>query len=290
MRNIFKRTIPPISPLEHPRIKDRTFKQQEYRDKLANNLKADRALGEVGKLLAEDRLKKEQKSEEYIVAKYGFTKQWARELIKAGEWWTVARNLEKFEGLDKEIAKLLIEAGKWKVVIEYIKHFEGLDNEIAKLLIEAKKWWWWYVVKYIKHFEWVDHNEIAKLLIKIGRWRIVAENIKKFKWLDAEIAKILIKKERWRDGGSRVARYIKYFEWDDDYIELSVAANIKSFEWVYHNEIAKMLIEAGRWWTVARNLEKFEWVDHNEIAKLLIELGYADEIRRSIKSSEQSEV
>ena len=75
MRNIFKRTIPPISPLEHPRIKDRTFKQQEYRDKLANNLKADRALGEVGKLLAEDRLKKEQKSEEYIVAKYGFTKQ-----------------------------------------------------------------------------------------------------------------------------------------------------------------------------------------------------------------------
>ena len=210
MRNIFKRTIPPISPLEHPRIKDRTFKQQEYRDKLANNLKADRALGEVGKLLAEDRLKKEQKSEEYIVVKYGFTKQWARELIKAGEWWTVARNLEKFEGLDNEIAKLLIEAGKWKVVVEYIKHFEGLDNEIAKLLIEAGEWW------------------------------TVARNLEKFEGLD--------------------------------------------------KEIAKMLIEAGRWWTVARNLEKFEWVDHNEIAKLLIELGYADEIRRSIKSSEQSEV
>ena len=233
MRNIFKRTIPPISPLEHPRIKDRTFKQQEYRDKLANNLKADRALGEVGKLLAEDRLKKEQKSEEYIVAKYGFTKQWARELIKAGEWWTVARNLEKFEGLDKEIAKLLIEAGKWKVVIEDIKYF---------------------------------------------------------KWLDAEIAKILIRKERWRDGGSRVARYIKYFEWDDDYNELSVAANIKSFEWVYHNEIAKMLIDAGEWRRVARYIKSFEWVYHNEIAKMLIELGYADEIRQSIKSSEQSEV
>ena len=77
MWNIFKGAIPPIPPippLEHPRIKDRTSKQQEYRDKLANNLKADRVLGEVGKLLAEDRLKKEQKSEEYIVAKYGFTK------------------------------------------------------------------------------------------------------------------------------------------------------------------------------------------------------------------------
>ena len=286
MRNIFKRTIPPISPLEHPRIKDRTFKQQEYRDKLANNLKADRALGEVGKLLAEDRLEKEQKSENYILAKYGFTQKWARELIKAGKWWTVDRNLEKFEGLDKEIAKLLIEAGKWKVVIEDIKYFEGLDNEIAKLLIEAKKWWWWDVFRHIKHFEWVDHNEIAKLLIKIGSWRVVAENIKKFKWLDAEIAKILIGK----DGGSRVARYIKYFlEWDD-HNESGVAENIKSFEWVYHNEIAKMLIDAGEWRKVARYIKSFEWVYHNEIAKMLIELGYADEIRQSIKSSEQSEV
>jgi hypothetical protein len=61
--------------LEHPRMKVRTTEQQEYRDELANNLKADRALGEVGKLLAEDRIKQAQKSEEYIVAKYGFTKQ-----------------------------------------------------------------------------------------------------------------------------------------------------------------------------------------------------------------------
>jgi hypothetical protein len=61
--------------LNHPRIKARTSEQQKYRDELANNLKADRALGEVGKLLAEDRIKQAQKSEEYIVEKYGFTKQ-----------------------------------------------------------------------------------------------------------------------------------------------------------------------------------------------------------------------
>ena len=61
--------------LNHPRIKARTSEQQKYRDELANNLKADRALGEVGKLLAEDRIKQEQKSEEYIVEKFGFTKQ-----------------------------------------------------------------------------------------------------------------------------------------------------------------------------------------------------------------------
>ena len=142
MRNIFKRTIPPpvpslVPPLEHPRIKNRTPEQQKYRDELANNLKADRALGEVGKLLAEDRLKKEQKSEEYIVAKYGFTKQWARELIKAEEWEVVAKYIKHFEWVDhNEIAKMLIDAGEWRNVARYIKHFEGLDVEIVKMLIE----------------------------------------------------------------------------------------------------------------------------------------------------------
>ena len=114
---------PQINP-DHSRIKNRTPEQQEYRDELANNLKADRALGKVGKLLAEDRLKKEQKSEEYIVAKYGFTKQWARELIKAGEWWTVARNLEKFEGLDVETVKMLIELGYADEIRQSIKSSE----------------------------------------------------------------------------------------------------------------------------------------------------------------------
>ena len=51
---------PQINP-DHPRIKVRTSEQQKYRDELANNLKADRALGEIGKLLAEDMLKKNKK-------------------------------------------------------------------------------------------------------------------------------------------------------------------------------------------------------------------------------------
>ena len=240
MRNILKRAIPPIPPIplpEHPRIKDRTSEQQKYRDELANNLKADRALGKVGKLLAEDRLKKEQKSEEYIVAKYGFTKQWARELIKAEYSQILLENIEKFKWLDAEIAKLLIEAGEWEVVAENIKSFEWVDhNEIAKMLIEAKKWWWWNVVKYIKHFEWVDHNEIAKMLIEIRGWSDVARYIKHFEWVaHNEIAKMLIDAGEWRN----VARYIKHFEGLDV-------------------EIVKMLIELGYVGEIRQSIESSE--------------------------------
>ena len=68
-----------------------------------------------------------------------------------------------------------------------------------------------------------------------------------------------------------------------------VAKYIKHFEWVDHNEIAKMLIDAGEWRNVARYIKHFEGLDV-EIVKMLIELGYVGEIRQSIESSEQSEV
>ena len=123
--------------LNRPRIKARTSEQQKYRDELANNLKADRALGEVGKLLAEDRIKQAQKSEEYIVEKYGFTKQWVNAFIEAGRWEFVANNLDKFEWLDgNEIANKLIKVEEWKAVAENLDKFKDLDQEIAKMLIQ----------------------------------------------------------------------------------------------------------------------------------------------------------
>ena len=76
---------------------------------------------------------------------------------------------------------------------------------------------------------------------------------------------------------------------DSENVYWNVAKNIKSFEWVDHNKIAKLLIEAGKWEVVVKYIKHFEWVDA-EIVKMFIELGYADEIRQSIKSSEQSEV
>ena len=144
--------------LNHPRIKARTSEQQKYRDELANNLKADRALGEVGKLLAEDRIKQAQKSEEYIVAKYGFTKQWVNAFIEAGRWEFVANNLDKFEWLDgNEIANKLIKVGEWKAVAENLDKFKGLDhNEIANWLIETR--YWRAVVNNLNKFKRIDYN------------------------------------------------------------------------------------------------------------------------------------
>ena len=177
--------------LNHPRIKARTSEQQKYRDELANNLKADRALGEVGKLLAEDRIKQAQKSEEYIVEKYGFTKQWVNAFIEAGRWEFVANNLDKFEWLDgNEIANKLIKVGEWKAVAENLDKFEWLDQKTAEILIKAS--YWRAVVNNLNKFKRIDYNEIANSLIKTRYWRSLAENLDKFKDLDQEIAKMLI--------------------------------------------------------------------------------------------------
>lgn len=54
---------------EHPRIKNRAPDQQKYRDDLAQVLKANRQLGDVGRQAARVVLENESKSPEYISAK-----------------------------------------------------------------------------------------------------------------------------------------------------------------------------------------------------------------------------
>ncbi len=105
-------TNTPQINLKHPRIKARTPEQQRYRNRLAENLKADRQLGEIGKLLAENTLQSAQKGLDYELAKYGFTQKGLDVLIKAKKWEFIFNNLNKFQGLDNEVAKALIEAGE----------------------------------------------------------------------------------------------------------------------------------------------------------------------------------
>ncbi len=106
-------TNTPQINLKHPRIKARTPEQQQYRNCLAEILKADRALGEIGKLLAENTLQSAQKTSEYMMAEYGFTKKGLDALIKADELEFIVKNITSFQGLDhKDIAKALIQAGK----------------------------------------------------------------------------------------------------------------------------------------------------------------------------------
>ncbi len=167
------------SKLNHPSNKNRTREQQKYRDKLAKILKADRASGEVGKLLAEKKLISEQQKGYYILAKYGFTQKWADKLIEAGELSALAENLDKFKDLDQKVAKALIIAGKWGVVAQNLDKFEGVDhNEIAKAFIEAGGLW--FLAYHLDKFEGLD-LEIAKALIEAGYADAVRKNIKSFK-------------------------------------------------------------------------------------------------------------
>ncbi len=181
---------PKINP-NHPRIKKRTPEQQKYRDELARILKADRKLGEVGKFLAKKTLEDEQKTSEYIMAEYGFTKKGLDMLIKANELGFIVENLDKFQGLNhNEIAKALIKAEPWRAVVANLDNFQGLNHkEIAKALIKAEPWR--AVAANLAKFEGLD-QEIAKTLIEAGKGEDVAENLAKFQGLDQEIAQALI--------------------------------------------------------------------------------------------------
>ena len=108
---------PEINP-EHPRIKNRTPDQQKYRDDLAQVLKANRQLGNVGRRAARVVLKNESESAEYISAKENIPQDLAKDIL---EYISYSKNpgdfevdgiLEKSKGVShKKIAKLLIEKG-----------------------------------------------------------------------------------------------------------------------------------------------------------------------------------
>ena len=133
---------PEINP-EHPRIKNRTPDQQKYRDDLAQVLKANRQLGDVGRRAARVILKNESESAEYISAKENIPEDLAKdrlEYISRPEDLEIDRILGKSKGVShQKIAKLLIEKGNNHAVYalaENLEKFEGLDSEIAELLIE----------------------------------------------------------------------------------------------------------------------------------------------------------
>ena len=160
---------PEINP-EHPRIKNRTPDQQKYRDDLAQILKANRQLGDAGRRAARVVLKNESESAEYISAKENIPEDLAKdrlEYISRPEDLKIDRILEKSKGVShKKIAKLLIEKGNHKAVARNLEKFEGLNSETAKLLIEKGRSF--IVAENLEKFEGVDHKEIAKFIIEKG--------------------------------------------------------------------------------------------------------------------------
>lgn len=68
---------------------------------------------------------------------YQLTNHDVHKLIDAGHGRAVARNLDRFTGLDASIAYELIDAGCGGIVGRYLKNFTGLDASIAHKLIDA---------------------------------------------------------------------------------------------------------------------------------------------------------
>ena len=283
---------PEINP-EHPRIKNRTPDQQKYRDDLAQVLKANRQLGDVGRQAARVVLENESKSPEYISAKENIPEDLEKDILELEyvshseelEDLQIDRILEKSKGVShQKIAKLLIEKGYWSAVTRNLRKFGGVDHkEIAELLIE--KGYWRNVGANLRRFWGVDHKEIAELLIEKGYWSAVIENLEKFEGVDhKEIAELIIEKGHF-DDVITLASHLKKFEGLDSKIaELlvekghwwSVIKNLEKFEELDHKKIAELLIEKGYWYAVTVNLEKFEGVDHKEIAELIIEKVHSD--------------
>ena len=110
--------IKPEINKEHPRIKNRTPDQQKYRDDLAQVLKANRQLGDVGRRAARVVLENESESAEYISAKENIPQDLEKDILEYLLHWDepeglkIDRILEKSKGVShQKIAELLIEKG-----------------------------------------------------------------------------------------------------------------------------------------------------------------------------------
>ena len=254
---------PEINP-EHPRIKNRTPDQQKYRDDLAQVLKANRQLGDMGKRAARVVLENESKNPEYISAKENIPEDLEKDILELEyvshseelEDLQIDRILEKSKGVShQKIAKLLIEKGYWSAVTRNLRKFGGVDHkEIAELLIE--KGYWRNVGANLRRFWGVDHKEIAELLIEKGYWSAVIENLEKFEGVDhKEIAELIIEKVH-----SDVS---------------ALASNLEKLE-PLDSKIAKLLTEKGYWSVVINNLKKFEKLDSETVELLIKEVREAE--------------
>ena len=107
--------IKPEINKEHPRIENRTLDQQKYRDDLAQVLKANRQLGDMGKRAARVVLENESESAEYISARENIPEDLAKDIleyISHPEGFKIDRILGTSKGVShQKIAELLIKKG-----------------------------------------------------------------------------------------------------------------------------------------------------------------------------------
>lgn len=224
----------------------RTPEQQEYRDKLAHDLRNLRnRYWDKWKELAQTLLDDQHKSDEYIksLGNRKVDKQVALDLIEKGDIYTVVNNLDKFKDLDKEVAIKLVECWHWRAVVEKSEKFAWLflNEEIAEKLIQTKDMFskdsqWKYVAYYLEKFEWLDYKKIAMEIIEHGAWYSVVENLDKF-WVDhSEIVNKLIDSGQWVD----------------------VLRNWNKFKWINRDDVVQKMFDRWDWWCIVSNRSRID--------------------------------
>ena len=174
-------------------------------------------------------------------------------------------NLKK-DDIENQIQNL-IKNLEYKTAIDILKNNQWIDHQKFAVILAEKditnkdgETGCEAIAYHINEIKWLNHNEIAKILINLQWSEFLCDYLENFKWLDKDIAETFIKQGLWE----------------------YVAKNIRSFKWKYHQFIANKIIESKKWkcaeeddpWNwITKNINNFEWISHLEIAKKLIKVN-----------------
>ena len=182
--------------------------------------------------------------------------------------------LDQYEKLNTEVANQLIEAGRGHDVARNLEKFEGLDHaDIANRLLESGQGM--ALVFNLTKFEGLDHIDIASRLFDKGEAESIAINIRKFNDLSVEFLNKLVDAGH----GAEIAKNL-YGLKEVDHIDLAnrlldteqIDAFIKEFRNFKGMDagIALRLMEAGKASFVAKELRHFKDLN-NEVANKFID-------------------
>lgn len=256
----------------------RSYDLQDYRNQIVRNYYEWKKEWKTNKELR-DILLKEQWTVKYVSSLEWDRKVWndvAKQLLKDGEYYFVAKNLNKFTWLDKEVAKILLEHKYTFEVVKNLDRFTWLDKKIALKLINDGQTWarqMWFITL---ESCWVSY------------WKYVAQNFESFEWLDKEVLDALFKVADYKHDKKDIGRYDwLYSEIKDIYFngfdEDLIMSNLDKVKWLNFTTLAEDWIKEGKGYIVAKYINKFNWVDNQRIAQMLIEKECVSYIVRNLE-------
>ena len=195
----------------------------------------------------------------------------ARLLMNKNEYELLYNNIDKFEWLDQEIVEDLF----WGI---FDDNYRLILDDLDKWILDRFHKLWGLSYSYMLYLI------IEKIRIWVARWfpnyedgwssEIINKMILKSEWLlDISVAKRLIT--------PKILSGSDYWIYED-YGDI-VVKNINKFESSAHPEIANIIIEEWSEKTISlflKDIKNFEWLDYNRIAKKLVEAWYGDVVAK----------